>query len=507
MADPMQLLNDEEVQRFIVDGCMTVHADYPPSFHANIYDQIEAVFEKEGNPGNNILPRIPQIGQVFEHPNVKGALTSLLGPGYILNPHRHCHLNPPGRNGQQWHKDCYVYDHNLRHPRFYWVLAFYFPQDTTEDMGPSGVLPGMQIYKTISDVDPAQTKEKARAFCGPAGTVALIHFDSWHRATENISTKKRYMLKFQFARTQEPQKPTWDHQSRAWSPGIEDRHPAISQDVWNWMCGNTQKERDTRQRNLKNLIQDLQNGPECERLDAGYKLAEFGTEAVPELIAAMREETLATIEETEAKTPDNAHGTNPTSGCAALSLFVHRRTRSPRPHRDIIRPPLVGASGCCQYLGTYGIKRGCICTRFENRDKRQSLVGAPQCDRRHWAQSAIFPPELLSDLTQALGDEDYRVRRNAALTLAKFGESGDTAVEPLATMLEDENRYNRFYATYVLAADRHTCCTRHFIPHPIQFPVVSDHDKRQYVLNLPIYFFDKKNNAKILFFVTLCISK
>ena len=39
-------------------------------------------------------------------------------------------------------------------------------------MGPSGVLPGMQIYKTISDVDPVQTKEKARAFCGPAGTVA-----------------------------------------------------------------------------------------------------------------------------------------------------------------------------------------------------------------------------------------------------------------------------------------------------------------------------------------------
>ena len=46
--------------------------------------------------------------------------------------------------------------------------------------------------------------------------------------------------------------------------------------------------------------------------------------------------------------------------------------------------------------------------------------------------------------------EDYRVRRNAALTLAKFGEAGNTAVEALATMLEDENRYNRFYATYVL---------------------------------------------------------
>ncbi|MXW78036.1 MAG: phytanoyl-CoA dioxygenase, partial [Gemmatimonadetes bacterium] len=88
MADSIQLLSDEEVQRFIVDGCLTVQADYPPSFHAGIRDQIEAVFAEEGNPGNNILPRVPQIGRVFEHPNVQGALTSLLGPDYILNPHR-----------------------------------------------------------------------------------------------------------------------------------------------------------------------------------------------------------------------------------------------------------------------------------------------------------------------------------------------------------------------------------------------------------------------------------
>ena len=449
MADPMRLLNDGEVQRFIVDGCLTVHADYPPSFHANIYDQIETVFEKEGNPGNNILPRIPQIGQVFEHPNVKGALTSLLGPGYILNPHRHCHLNPPGRNGQRWHKDCYVYDHNLRHPKFYWLLAFYFPQDTTEDMGPSGVLPGMQIYKTISDVDPAQTKEKTRAFCGPAGTVALIHFDSWHRATENISNKNRYMLKFQFARTREPQKPTWNHQSRVWSPGIEDKHPAISKNVWNWMCGNAQKGRDTPKSDLKNLIRVLKNGSECDRLDAAYKLAEFGAEAVPELIAAMRKETLATIEETEAKTPDNAHGTNPTSGCAALSL-------------SFIGEPAVAALTKTLSDDHWWIRA--VAANILGHIGSNAIAAAPALRNaikdNHWwvRRNAIealgalgnFSPELRSDLTQVLGDEDYRVRRNAALTLAKFGESGDIAVEALATMLEDENRYNRFYAAYLL---------------------------------------------------------
>ena len=316
-------------------------------------------------------------------------------------------------------------------------------------MGPSGVLPGMQIYKTISDVDPAQTKEKARAFCGPAGTVALIHFDSWHRATENISTKNRYMLKFQFARTREPQKPTWDHQSRVWSPGIEDRHPAISQDVWNWMCGNAQKERETPESNLKNLIRVLKNGLECDRLDAAYKLAEFGAEAVSELIAAMREETLATIEETEAKTPDNAHGTNPTSGCAALSL-------------SFIGEPAVAALTETLSDDHWWIRA--VAANILGHIGSNAIASAPALRTalkdNHWwvrrnaieALGAIgdFSPELLSNLTEALGDEDYRVRRNAALTLAKFGESGDSAVEALATMLEDENRYNRFYAAYLL---------------------------------------------------------
>ena len=449
MADSIQLLSDEEIQRFIVDGCLTVQADYPPSFHAGIHDQIEAVFAKEGNPGNNILPRVPQIGRVFEHPNVQGALTSLLGPDYILNPHRHCHLNPPGRRGQQWHKDCYVYDHNLRHPRFYWVLAFYFPQDTTEDMGPSGVLPGMQTYKTISDVDPEKTQEEARAFCGPAGTVALIHFDSWHRATENVSTKNRYMLKFQFARTREPEKPTWDHQSRAWSPGMEDRHPALSRDVWDWLCGKLAKKQRPPNGNMKDLLSALKRGSEGERLDAAYGLAEFGAPAVPELVVAMREEALATIAETEAKTPDNAHGTNPTSGYAALALAS-------------IGAPAAGALAGMLSDEHWWVRA--VAAHVLGRLGASAMEAEPALRKamrdRHWwvrrnaieALSAIgvFSAELIAELTDALGDEDYRVRRNAALTLAKSGEAGCIALEALHEMLEDENRYNRFYAAHGL---------------------------------------------------------
>ena len=189
---------------FVADGCLTVRTTLPADFHSDLYGRIEEVFEKEGNPGNNLLPRLPEIRRVFDDPAVAGALESLLGPGYVMNPHRHCHLNPPGSPGQSWHKDCYVFDHNLRHPRFRWVLAFYYPQDVTADMGPTGVMPGQQWYRTISDPDPRKAIEREEPLLGEAGTVAIVHFDSWHRAIANRSGRKRYMLKFQFARTVEP---------------------------------------------------------------------------------------------------------------------------------------------------------------------------------------------------------------------------------------------------------------------------------------------------------------
>ena len=450
MADAIRLLSDEEVQRFVVDGCMTVQADYPQSFHASIYDQIETVFEEEGNQGNNILPRIPQIGRVFEHPNVKGALTSLLGPGYIMNPHRHCHLNPPGRNGQRWHKDCYVYDHNVRHPHFYWVLAFYFPQDTTDDMGPSGVLPGMQMYKTISDPNPAQTEETARAFSGPAGTVAIIHFDSWHRATENVSDKKRYMLKFQFARIQEPQSPTWDYKSSVWSLDIDDRHPAISKDTWRWLCGEHEAVREEKSDGKTDeLLGILRDGAERERLDAAHELVGYGSEAVPGLIEAMKEETLATIDETEAKTPDNAHGTNPTVGCAALALAAIGGSAVSALVESLSHEHWWVRAVSANVLARIGASAGGAELALRNAMKDEYWWVRRNAVEALGALGA-FSSELVGELTVALGDEDYRVRRNAALTLAKYGDASEGAVDSLAVMLDDENRYNRFYAAFVL---------------------------------------------------------
>ena len=270
MEAEKHLLSDAEMQQFIAQGYVQVQADLPGDFHAEVCRQIDAMLEAEGNPGNNIAPRIPAIAQVFAHPAVRGALTSILGAGYLMHPHRYCHLNSPGSDGQTWHKDDYIFDQNIRYHRCRWVMAFYYPQDVTPDMGPTGVMPGRQWYNGISSTDPEQATENELGLCGPAGTVSIVNFDSWHRATANRSDKRRYMLKYQFTRMAEPEVPTWNNEVPHWQPLDGDPHPELSRHVWDWLCGRLCDRPAASSGSAR--WEDLDSDSETARLQATYNL-------------------------------------------------------------------------------------------------------------------------------------------------------------------------------------------------------------------------------------------
>ena len=68
MVDQQYLLNDEGVQNFIKNGYVTVHPDLP-DLHEEIYRETAAIFEKEGDPRNHILQKVPALYQVFAHPD------------------------------------------------------------------------------------------------------------------------------------------------------------------------------------------------------------------------------------------------------------------------------------------------------------------------------------------------------------------------------------------------------------------------------------------------------
>ena len=85
MVDQVHLLNGAGMRNFIKNGYVTVHPDLP-GVHEEIYRETAAIFENEGDPRNHILQKVPGLYQVFAHPTVRGILTSLLGPDYIMHP-------------------------------------------------------------------------------------------------------------------------------------------------------------------------------------------------------------------------------------------------------------------------------------------------------------------------------------------------------------------------------------------------------------------------------------
>jgi hypothetical protein len=250
MRDPFssspRLLTDDQVAAFVARGYHLVEPDFPEGFNASI---CEAISRLNNNPGNGILEAVPVLRQVYDHPDVRGALISLLGPDYRMNGHRHLHTNPPGSHSQGWHQD----GTNVRHHQVWTVLGMYYPHDVPVEQGPTVIMPGthyrnlptdrMQTYGNLKGMVPLTVK---------AGTVAITHYDLWHAATLNRTDQPRYMLKFLFDRQEPPGAPSWNHDpaqadamARKWITSISPqgycsdyyKEWELRSEMWNWLCG------------------------------------------------------------------------------------------------------------------------------------------------------------------------------------------------------------------------------------------------------------------------------
>lgn len=423
MLDKTALLTDAQMRFFIVNGYVTVKTDLPPEFHRAVFEQTAAVFEKEGNPGNNLLPRIPAVRQVFDSRAVQGALRSILGEDYYMQPHRHCHYNQPASQGQNMHQDGGKrWSHLTR-----WMLAFYYPQDTFQELGPTGILPGSHYYNTP---DSARINEEL-PLCGEAGTVTIAHYDLWHRAMPNRSEKRRYMMKFLFARMSEPRSPSWNHAQAG--PWQSDQR--MFQHVWNWHCGQTNGGMSQASRSgagcISKLMEALESDWEPTGLHAAYALSGLGAPAVPGLIERLGNESEAICRNT----------------CYALSAMG---------------TPAVGALIGALRDGDWRIRDRAAETLGDMglpaRAALPALMQAMQDEseevRSHAAEAlgtvGQLEPTTAPALISGLRDEHGCVRRNAALALARLGAHARDAVDALQAVLFDEDRYVRGDAAHAL---------------------------------------------------------
>jgi hypothetical protein len=461
-------LDEDTLNRFIRDGFITVHSTLPLAFHAEMRQRAGAILDREGNWGNNILPRLPELQCIFDDPPVAGALASLLGPTYAMHPHRYCHRNEPGSTAQRLHKDSREFsgDHHLRHHRPRWLIAFYYPQDVSADMGPTAVVPRSQYYLERPD----ETEWPEIQLCPPIGTVAIVHFGMWHRATANISPGPRYMFKFEFGRMDEPDtfadapapaaargafdgdgRPAphhaaWSH-LRRWLQGDSGArgHEAGSTDDGATVDGLQAAHVSTRRAAadalarqptaaraaLPALLERLSDADEPVRLNAAYALAAAGAPAASGAGQVLRS--------SDGLTRRYAAYALTAMGAPALETL----TALAADTDDDVRIAAIDA------LGDMGSPaRPTVAVLAE------ALAAASPWVRRHAAEAlgllGAGAAPALSGLATALADEQPYVRMNAATALARIGPAAADVVPDLVRALDDDERYTRGWAALAL---------------------------------------------------------
>ena len=446
-----QLLNDEQIRHFIVNGYANVIADVPTHIHETIYDKTDELFagatdfraDRQHNPLNNILPLVPELQVVLESPEVRGALTSILGNGYVMHPHRHCHPNfsgstPSGKeNGEErlmmpLHKDGHAGGKRPRHRTPRWAILFYYPQPCLADQGPTCIIPGTQYIREFMLNDERQrheihaeggngTRRLSENFLnrnlvpmsGELGTVWIMHFDMVHSFLQNYVPLNRYGMKFVFMRTEQPTAPSWNSETSMWQPPEINHVPYDAEIlwtyIWNWMSGKTdlyETDRPDTTMDIASVVSALKADDPNERMKAANELGfmrKDGAAAVPALVDA--------LEDSYEPVRRNAIYALGAIGDPAVTPLVNALD-SEKEAFDM--EPILHISDPAHGLAATGMS------------------------------------ETVSALVTALQDARENVRASAAYALGEMGPVAAEAVDGLVALLTDESEEVRRHATSAL---------------------------------------------------------
>lgn len=283
------LLDDDQMTRYLRDGFVVLSPDeLGADFHAAMFDAACQVHDEAravgGDSvhlqiiGDNLRARIPLLERFLASRTVQGALASVLGEDFVLHPHHFVH--EATTRDQSFHQDGNLPWNDRAHYRTHrpnWAMLFYYPQEVTEDSGPTEVLPGTQYWTTnfekddgawhrgdavdkhirpdelaTDDLDARDRRLQAvldllgidnvrrHKIHLPAGSAVLAHYDLMHRGSRASPAfdGRRFMYKFYYFRTRDPLRPSWRNLVAeplpAPAPSPLDR---IVEAIWHWLRG------------------------------------------------------------------------------------------------------------------------------------------------------------------------------------------------------------------------------------------------------------------------------
>ena len=433
-----------------MNGYASVTTDVPTHIHETIYDKTDELFagamdfrgDRQYNPLNNILPLVPELQVVLESPEVRGALTSILGNGYVMHPHRHCHPNfadstPSGKgNGEErlmmpLHKDGHAGGKRPRHRTPRWAILFYYPQPCLAEQGPTCIIPGTQYIREFMLDGERQrheihveggngTRLLSESFLnrnivpmsGELGTVWIMHFDMVHSFLQNYVPLNRYGMKFVFMRTEQPTAPSWNSGTAIWQPPEVNHVPYDAEVlwtyIWNWMCGKTdlyETDRLDTMMDLASAVAALKADDPNVRMKVANQLGFMrtgATEAVPALVDALKD------------------------------------SYEPVRRNAIYALGAIGKPAVEPLIEALDSEKGAF--------KMEPILHI--CDAAHGlaATGASAVPALIT----ALQDGRENVRASAAYALGEMGPIAAEAVDGLIGLLTDESEEVRRHATSAL---------------------------------------------------------
>ena len=292
----LPLLDDEQMTQYLRDGFVVFSpTELDGRFHDALYRAACEVHDEAGAIGgdsnhlqvigDNLRARVPALDSFLNAGTVQGALTSVLGEDFVLHPHHFVH--EASTNDQSFHQDGNLPWNDRAHYRSHrpnWAMLFYYPQAVTLEAGPTEVLPGTQYWTTdfekddgtwhrgdavdktlrpgeLSTDDLAARDRRIDAVVEllgidglrrhkievPAGGAVLAHYDLMHRGTRASPAfaGRRFMYKFYYLRTRDPEAPCWRNGARApiAAPGDTAASTAptagIVDAAWHWLRGDT----------------------------------------------------------------------------------------------------------------------------------------------------------------------------------------------------------------------------------------------------------------------------